>query len=159
MALTFFVKWRLWGGVSKARYFSTVWRCIPSVPGYPGVLHALLRKGVDGAEELAHLLSRAFFGGLAVQTEVRQPLKMHGRSRDEIQNLCVLLEHPQNHISQVLQEVETVRNLHELEELLFCAASAYSPPRSLLTTSTPGCSPSHRAKVSALLSGKTSTSV
>ena len=30
MALTFFVKWRLSGGVLKARYFSTVWRCIPS---------------------------------------------------------------------------------------------------------------------------------
>ena len=27
-ALTFFVKCRLCGGVSKARYFSTVWRCI-----------------------------------------------------------------------------------------------------------------------------------
>jgi hypothetical protein len=31
MALTFLVKWRLWGGVLKARYFSTVWRCIPRV--------------------------------------------------------------------------------------------------------------------------------
>ena len=30
MALTFFVKCLLRGGASKARYFPTVWRCIPS---------------------------------------------------------------------------------------------------------------------------------
>jgi len=29
--LTFFVKCRLTGGTLKARYFSTVWRCIPRV--------------------------------------------------------------------------------------------------------------------------------
>ncbi len=37
------------------------------------------------------------------------------------------------------------------------AASAYSLPPCLLTTSTPGCSLSHHAKVSSLLSGRMST--
>ncbi len=36
-----------------------------------GVLHAFLRKSVDGPEELTYLLSRALFRGLAVQTKVR----------------------------------------------------------------------------------------
>jgi len=52
-----------------------------------------VRKGVDRVEELPRLLPRAFLGGFAVQTEVREPLKMHGRSRNEVQNVGVLPEH------------------------------------------------------------------
>src|SRR5215210_767776 len=33
----------------------------PELSGYLGVLHALLRKGVDGSEELLRLLFRALF--------------------------------------------------------------------------------------------------
>jgi hypothetical protein len=37
---------------------------------------------------------------------------MWGRSRNQIQDFGVLLEHPKNNVPQILQEVETVRNLH-----------------------------------------------
>jgi hypothetical protein len=36
---------------------------------------------------------------------------MHGWSRNQIQDFGVLLEHPKNNVPQILQEVETVRNL------------------------------------------------
>jgi hypothetical protein len=99
-------------------------------PGDLGVIHSLLRKGVDGAEELVRLLSHAFLGSSAVQTEVRQPLEMHGWSRNQIQDFGVLLEHPKNNVPQILHEVETVRNLHGMRNC---------PPRrfGVLTTTIP----------------------
>ncbi len=39
-------------------------------------------------------------------------MKTVRRGRDEVQNLGVLPEYSRNHISEVLQEVEAVRNLH-----------------------------------------------
>jgi hypothetical protein len=66
---------------------------------------------MDGVEKLVRLFSGALFGGLAVQAEVRQPLEMHGRSRNQIQNFGVLLKHPKNNVSQILQEMEAIRNL------------------------------------------------
>jgi hypothetical protein len=84
------------------------------LPGNLGVLDAPLRKGVDRVEELVRLLPRAFLRGFAVQTEVRERLKMHGRSRNEVQNVGVLPEDASDHVSQVFQEVEAVCNLRSL---------------------------------------------
>jgi hypothetical protein len=66
---------------------------------------------MDGVEKLVRLFSSALFGGLAVQAKVRQPLEMHGRSRNQIQNLLMLPEHPKNNVSQILQEMEAICNL------------------------------------------------
>src|SRR3712207_1352302 len=80
----------------------------PEGPSDPGVLHAFLRKAVDGAEELVCLLSRAFLRSSAVQAQVRQPLEMYGRSRNEVQDLGMLPEYPEDYVPQVLQEMEAV---------------------------------------------------
>jgi len=73
--------------------------------------------------------------------------------------LCVLLEHPKNNVSQVLQQMEAIRNLHGMRRC---------PPRrfGVLATTIPAhhlysrmLRESQWAKVSALRSGRTSTSV
>jgi hypothetical protein len=84
----------------------------PERSGDLGVLHAFRRKGVDGTEELSPLLPRAFLRSSAVQAEVRQPLEMHARSRNELQDLGVLYEYPQDYVPQVLQEMEAIGDLH-----------------------------------------------
>lgn len=67
------------------------------------------------------------------------------------------LKRLRDHVTYVLEEVEAVGDLHGVRSALL-AASAYSSPWFRLTTSTPGCSESQKAKLSALLSGRTSTS-
>ena len=68
--------------------------------------------GPEPSRSALRLLSHAFLRSSAVQTEVRQPLEMHGWSRNQIQDFGVVLEHPKNNVPEVLQKVETVRNLH-----------------------------------------------
>src|SRR3982751_5092150 len=63
-------------------------------------------------EKLVRLFSGTCFRGLAVQAEVRQSLEIHARSRNQVQDFSVLFEHSKNNVSQILQEVKTIRNLH-----------------------------------------------
>ncbi len=102
---------------------------------------------MDGLEKLSFLLSRAFLRSSAVQAEVRQSLEIYGRSRNEIQDLGVLPEYPEDYVPQVLQEmVEAVGDLHGVRRRPsdVLRACAYSPPRSRLTISTPGSPPGAR---------------
>jgi hypothetical protein len=68
------------------------------------------------------------------------------------------LEHPQHHICEVLDEVEAIRYLDGTRcrspESIGVLSAAVTPYH----LKTPGCSESHRAKVSALRSGTMSTS-
>jgi hypothetical protein len=78
-------------------------------------------------------------------------------SRYGLKALRTPLEHPQEHVTEVLDEVETVSYL-DGTRCRFPDGVGLSLLRSRLTTSTPACRASHRENVSELRSGRISTS-